>query len=130
MPDFSDQPASVAEYRSLRMRAGMRAAPDATVETGLKGTLHGVWLREHGELVGMGRVIGDGGCFAQVTDIVVDPACQGQGWGTKIVARIVHWCDTELPSGCFVSLIADAGAEGLYERAGFEFRTGMSRLIP
>ncbi|MFD2882298.1 hypothetical protein ACFTAO_51075 [Paenibacillus rhizoplanae] len=31
----------------------------------------------------MGRVIGDGGCFFQVTDIAVKPSFQGRGLGKK-----------------------------------------------
>lgn len=36
-------------------------------------------IEQGNRAVGMGRVIGDGGCFFQIVDIAVDPADQGQG---------------------------------------------------
>ncbi len=102
----------------------------AATEISLQNTLHGVWLREGGRLVGMGRLIGDGGAFAQVVDVAVHPDFQGQGHGHRIMAALVGWADANLPKGAYISLIADPGAERLYERHGFSHRTGMARLVP
>ncbi|MEM8957643.1 MAG: GNAT family N-acetyltransferase [Pseudomonadota bacterium] len=128
MPDFSAVPATIGEYRALRGLCGLTVFTEAAVAIGLANTLHGVWLREEGRLVGMGRLIGDGGCFALVCDIAVDPDFRRQGWGGAIVTRLMAWGDAHLPEKCFVSLIADPGAEPLYERAGFDYYTGMARF--
>ncbi|MCR9086838.1 MAG: GNAT family N-acetyltransferase [Rhodobacteraceae bacterium] len=130
MPDFSTTPASPAEFMALRDSTGLGAFSARSSEIALANTLHGVWLRDGPTLVGMGRLIGDGGCFAQVTDICVAPDLRGRGWGQAIVTRLMRWADAHLPSGCYISLIADPGAERLYERAGFIYRTGMSRSVP
>lgn len=130
MPEFSDRAATPAEYAKLREITGLGARSLGAARIGLDATLFGVWVRSGQDLIGMGRVIGDGGCFVQITDVSVAPDFQGQGFGSRILARLLAWCDSTLPSGCYISLIADEGAEQLYQRAGFEYRTGMARTVP
>ena len=127
MAEFSQTPASVQEYGALRAVAGLGAFPDAAAHIALDNTLHGVWLREQGRLVGTGRLIGDGGCFAQVTDIAVYPDLPGQGFGSRIMDQVMTWVGANLPPECYISLIADPGAEARYEKFGFAPRTGMAR---
>ncbi|MEM8657664.1 MAG: GNAT family N-acetyltransferase [Pseudomonadota bacterium] len=121
---------SPERYLALRAGAGLDARSLAAAEIGLANSLCGVLVEGPEGPIGMGRIIGDGGCFAQVTDIAVLPAYQGRGLGTRIVAALLDWADANLPEGCYISLIADPGAERLYERAGFAHRTGMSRVVP
>lgn len=72
------------------------------------------------EIIGMGRVVGDGGCFCQVVDICVLPEFQGKGIGKVIMERICNFIANELPKSCYVSLIADGNASLLYEKFGFK----------
>ena len=37
------------------------------------------------ERIGIGRVVGDGGCFFEITDMAVLPAHQGRGVGRLIM---------------------------------------------
>ncbi|MEM9707882.1 MAG: GNAT family N-acetyltransferase [Pseudomonadota bacterium] len=127
---WSEGPApEIDEYIRLRDEAGMGSRSAEAARLGLAGGLFAVTVREDGILIAMGRVTGDGGCHAQLTDIAVHPTRQGQGIGTEIVARLVAWCERALPSSCFLSLIADPGAEALYLRAGFKQETGMGRRL-
>ncbi len=120
----------MAAFRGLRLASGLGVIGQDATRAALQNTLYGVWLWDGDELVGMARLIGDGGTFAQVTDVAVHPRLQRQGWGHRIMARLMHWADEALPSGCCISLIADPGAEALYERHGFALRTGMARRVP
>lgn len=122
-------PPEVEEYVALRRLTGLGDRTLGAARIGLANTLHAVTVRESAALIAMGRIIGDGGTFVQVTDIGVDPAHQGRGIGSEVVRRLNAWCDAHLPPTCYISLIADPGAEGLYERAGFNFVTGMSRHV-
>ena len=70
-------------------------------------------------VVGMGRVIGDGGLFFQVVDIAVLPAYQGQGLGKQIMAAITEWLGANVPESGYVSLLADGQAQRLYAQYGF-----------
>nr|WP_158987122.1 GNAT family N-acetyltransferase [Lysobacter panacisoli] len=86
---------------------------------GLANTLHGVSLLHEGAVVGMGRVIGDGGCFFIVSDIAVDPKWQGRGLGKRIMGALMAWLRTNAPSSAVVSLVADGDARHLYAKYGF-----------
>ena len=68
----------------------------------------------------MGRVVGDGGLFFQVTDIAVEPRHQGRSLGKAIVDEIVAHLKATVPPGAYVSLIADGEAHRLYAQFGFE----------
>lgn len=72
-----------------------------------------------GVAIGMGRLIGDGGCFFQVVDIAVHPEHQGRGLGKAIMEAIMTYVSQELPDSAYVSLIADVPANKLYEKFGF-----------
>ncbi|MEM7596675.1 MAG: GNAT family N-acetyltransferase [Pseudomonadota bacterium] len=130
MIERSQHPATVAEYCALRDLTGLGAFSERASTIALDNSLFAVWMRDAGgQLIAMGRIIGDGGCFAQVTDIAVHPDFQGRGLGTGVMQALTDWMEQALPTGCYVSMIADPGAERLYERFGFEPRTGMARTI-
>ncbi|MNI18451.1 hypothetical protein D3C73_718630 [compost metagenome] len=110
---------SVEQYLALRMEAGLSAMSAEGAEIGLPRSVFAVTLYEEGALVGMGRVVGDGGCFFQVTDIAVKPSCQGRGLGKIIMREIRSFLDT-VPDRSYISLIADGEAARLYVQYGFE----------
>ena len=90
----------------------------AAAECALPRTLFAVVIEDAGRAIGMGRLIGDGGCFFQIVDIAVDPDHQGRGLGKRIMAALMDHVAT-LPKGAYVSLIADTPADRLYAQLGF-----------
>ncbi|WP_217636512.1 GNAT family N-acetyltransferase [Modicisalibacter muralis] len=94
-----------------------RSAPGAG--RGLPNSLFAVQVTYQGETVGMGRVVGDDGCFYQVVDIAVKPAHQGQGLGKRIMGEIRDYILRTAPPNAFVSLMADGEAHRLYAQFGF-----------
>ncbi|KAK6537121.1 hypothetical protein TWF694_011320 [Orbilia ellipsospora] len=112
---------SAADYFRLRQVPGLSPKSREAIALGLPNTLFGVTVL-HGTnktAVGMGRVVGDGRLFVQVVDIAVEPAHQGKGLGTLIMQTITDWLKDNLPTGAYVSLIADGEAYKLYEKFGF-----------
>jgi ribosomal protein S18 acetylase RimI-like enzyme len=107
-------------YRRLRIAAGLSAKSAEAAAAGLPNTIFGVLIRKEGEVVGMGRIIGDRGLFFQIVDIAVDPKHQKRGLGKRIVAALVGHLRETAPSGAYVSLIADGEAHRLYSLYGFE----------
>lgn len=118
-------------YLQLRTNGGLSGYDRNAAEIGLKNSLFSVLLLDEGTPIGMGRLIGDGGCFVQVTDIVVLPAYQSLGLGKRIMAALTEFIETRLPPTTYVSLIADVPANKLYEQFGFRETApasiGMSR---
>ena len=111
---------SVEEYLHLRAVAGLSTFSEEAAILGLKGTVFAAVVLHEDTAIGMGRLIGDGGCFFQVVDIAVDPQYQGRGLGKVIMKTIMHYVNTELPASAYVSLIADVPANKLYEQFGFQ----------
>ncbi|MBQ1089450.1 GNAT family N-acetyltransferase [Streptomyces sp. B93] len=124
---------SVETYLRLRVVSGLSAKTVRAAEAGLPNTWHGVTVLCGDEPVGMGRVIGDGGCFFQVVDICVAPEHQGRGLGKRIMAELVGELERRAPDGAYVSLIADGDARFLYEKFGFRqtapASVGMHRTV-
>lgn len=108
------------EYRRLRRIAGLSEKSVEGAAAGLPNTIVGVVIRDADTVVGIGRVIGDGGLFFQVVDIAVDPAHQGRGLGKRIVGALIERLRSAAPRGAYVSLIADGEAHRLYAQFGFE----------
>lgn len=106
-------------YLRLRAAAGMHEKTREAAARALPNTLYGVQLQRGGELVAMGRVIGDNGCFFTVVDIAVAPEWQGQGLGKRIMAALDAWLLRNVPPSAYVTLVADGDAKYLYEKFGF-----------
>ncbi|WP_426239089.1 GNAT family N-acetyltransferase [Pararhizobium sp. DWP1-1-3] len=111
---------STEEYLHLRAGAGLSPFTKEAASKGLLGTVFSALVLCEGAAVGMGRLIGDGGCFFQVVDIAVHPAHQGRGLGKMIMKAIMAHIESQLPASAYVSLIADVPANTLYEQFGFK----------
>lgn len=112
-------PPAVKDYVRLRKAGGMSPFSEEAAARGLKGTLFGVTVFAGDEAVGMGRIIGDNGCFFKITDIVVAPEHQGRGLGKRIMAALMAHLRANAPRTAQVSLLADVPANKLYEKFGF-----------
>lgn len=110
---------TVDVYRRLREQAGLSGKTTEAAERGLPNSCFAVQILLEDEVVGMGRVIGDGGCFYQVVDIAVVPAHQGRGLGKTLMREISDYLQREVPASAYVSLLADGKAHELYQQFGF-----------
>lgn len=123
---------TVAEYRRLRVSSGLSDRSAEAAAAGLPNTWFGVVVRQDGEAVGMGRIVGDGGCFFLVVDICVLPEHQGRGLGKRIMDALTEALE-RAPAGSQATLIADGEARRLYAQYGFRevmpASVGMSRVL-
>lgn len=106
-------------YCHLRQQAGLSPKTPEAAARGLANSLFAVQVMLQQQVVGMGRVIGDGGCFYQIVDIAVLPAHQGLGLGKRIMHAILDYLQQHAPASAYVSLIADGDAQHLYAQFGF-----------
>ena len=118
---YSNQVPGAHEFVELREVAGLSKNTLDAATKGLAGTCFSICVRDNERLVGMGRVIGDGGCFYQVVDMAVHPDYQRRGIGLEVMSRLMKQLRDNAPESAYVSLIADGGASKLYEKFGFEF---------
>ena len=109
------------EYCSLRESVGWINFSKTQTVKSLQNSLYTVAAEEDGQIVGMGRLIGDG-MYYIIVDVVVHPAYQQRGIGSRILDMIVHYVDRETPAGgrSSIQLIAEKGKEIFYENRGFK----------
>lgn len=108
----------------------MGARTQEAATKAVDGALYSLMLFDGKRPVGMGRVVGDGGVFVMITDVVILPDYQGQGLGREMMHRLNAWCDAHLPPSCFVGLISRPGVESFYEAIGFARVAAMERYLP
>lgn len=107
-------------FVALREAAGMAPRSLEAARRGLGNTRYGVSMvaTATGETVGMARIVGDGGCVYHVCDMVVAPAHQGEGLGSRMMDALMAYLDEHAPETAYVNLMADV--DGFYEQWGFE----------
>ena len=132
LPLKPDAQKKVDEYRALRAAVGWSEHTVEAMQRGLAGARFSCVVSLGGEVVGCGRIVGDGGLYLYLQDVIVMPAHQGHGAGTAIMDALIAHLDREAPRGAFIGLMAASGAEPFYERYGFERRPddrpGMFRI--
>lgn len=84
-----------------------------------------VALFDGSELVGMGRALSDGVSDAYIQDIVVRTDYRGQGWGKKIVSRLVK--ELRAVGIDWIGLVGALGTQAFYEKLGF---SEMPQFVP
>ena len=109
---------AVEDYLRIRREARLSAKSPAAAAKSLPNSLFAVKVMSGGEAVGMGRVIGDGGCFLQVVDIAVVPEHQGRGVGRRIMQEVMAFIEANALPGTYVSLITTD--PDFYARFGFK----------
>lgn len=114
-------------FAALREAADMTPRSRAGLERGLPNSVYGVVaLHEStGDIVGMGRIVGDDATVYHVCDMVVHPDHQRRGLGTRIMEALEGYIEETAPPNAYVNLMADV--EGFYERFGYEETRPASR---
>jgi GNAT superfamily N-acetyltransferase len=92
----------------------------AQASTALAPTWYAVSAYAGTRLVGTGRILGDGVLHALLVDVIVDPAYQHRGIGSRIVERLVAECRRH--DIVDVQLFCARGMAPFYERLGFAAR--------
>jgi GNAT superfamily N-acetyltransferase len=118
-PRLQLQIPAIEEYLALRVAAGLSAMSAEGAREGLRASWCSVCVRVGAELIGMGRVVGDGGLFLFVVDIAVTPAWQRRGLGRRIMQALMQQVHARAFPYTQVGLIADGPAHLLYQQFGF-----------
>ena len=119
------------DFIRLKVSTGFRERSVELVEKALENNLYDLVAVADGEVIGMGRIVGDGVMYWYLQEIVVLPEYQGKGIGTAIVNKLMDYIKEHTEKGEFtsVSLTAAEGKEGFYEKFGFSKSRGMTKYI-
>ncbi|MDD2764415.1 MAG: GNAT family N-acetyltransferase [Opitutaceae bacterium] len=133
---YEERPPTVAEFNALRESVGWGAIrPLPAAERAIKHSLYFVKALHAGRVVGVARIIGDGGNAFYVQDVIVHPEYQHQGIGTALMDRVMAFLQTIESDMIMVCLMSAKGKEPFYSKYGFierpnpSFGAGMIRFL-
>jgi ribosomal protein S18 acetylase RimI-like enzyme len=113
---------TVTEYTKLRNLVGWWEVDENATGKALENSLFSVVATEHGTIIGFGRIIGDGGLYFYIQDLIVHPEFQAKGLGKILMKELMSYITAKAKSGAFVGLMAAKGLEKYYEQFGFKAR--------
>ncbi len=122
---------NVDEFIEMVESVGWKTYSQGQVKKALMNTMYMVKVSYEGEVVGMGRVVGDYSVVCMLTDICVKPNFQRKGIGLKIVNELKKMIEEKVEIGdkMQIELTPTAGKEEFYKKAGFKYKpdviTGM-----
>jgi GNAT superfamily N-acetyltransferase len=125
---------AAADYNRLRRDAGWPEMDAETADRCLPASDFILCAFEGEELVGTGRVVGDGGLCFYIQDVIVLESHQGKGIGAGLMDRIMAFVAERAVTDTYVGLMSAVEKEGFYERYGFTVRptealgAGMTRM--
>jgi len=117
--EIKEEIPDVKDYIDIRIRAGLSRKSVEAATRGLPNTIFSVVVYFDNAPIGLGRIIGDSGCFYEITDIAVVPEQQKKGVGVLIMNALVAYLHNNAPSTAYVSLMADHGTPHFYKKFGF-----------
>ena len=129
---------TVSEYLMLRDKVHWRRLSDRQAELALKNCLYNLKAVDaDGNLLGMGRVVGDGAVICYIQDLIVVPEAQKQGIGSAIINGLKEYVISIQEPGTpmMLCLMCAKGREHFYEEHGFVARPnetlgpGMMQLL-
>lgn len=126
---------TVDEFIDLRSSVGWGIPEKDAIAIGLENTLFSVCFERDGQLIGYGRVIGDRGFTVFIQDVIIKPAFQRQGIGSKVMSIIMTYIKENYGRGTYIGLMASKGKEEFYKRFAFierpneHFGAGMIQFL-
>lgn len=116
---------TVSEYLMLREKVHWRRLTEHQAELALKNCLYNLKAVDaDGNLLGMGRVVGDGAVICYIQDLIVVPEAQKQGIGSRLITGLKSYVTSiqEPGSTMMLCLMCAKGREHFYEEHGFMAR--------
>lgn len=115
---------TIEEYLGIRARVGWIRLQEKQADTALKNSLLTVGIYDGENLVGMGRLVGDGAVICYVQDLIVIPEYQHKGVGSEILDALIEYVEELRMAGTqmMLCLMCAKGRESFYEKHGFVAR--------
>ena len=112
---------NIEEFNFLYDNVGWGCYDNEVSEVALDNTLYSVSVYENDEIIGYGRLIGDGACFIYIHDIMVRVDYQGKKIGTLIMNKLMDKVKSYKKFNPYVRVYlgASKNREGFYEKFGF-----------
>ena len=118
-----DDTLTLKEYKELIDLLGWKKASDRLIEISLKNSMTEKYVIDN-EIIGMARLVTDGGYAGLIMDVIVKPDYQSQGIGTKMINRLLERVKENLEEGeeVMLQLLAAPGKIDFYKKFGFKVK--------
>lgn len=132
---FEEAPPHPEDFVRLRAECGWGEISLEAAKNALSRSVIDLSCFDGGDLVGMGRVVGDGVLYFYLQDIIVKPNYRGQQIGREIVAKLTEEAFMRAEVGATIGLMSAKGKEEFYRHFGFQERpdahlgSGMTRFV-
>ena len=116
---------TIEEYMYLRAKVGWNKLSINQSESAIGHSLFNVKaIDEQGNIIGMGRIVGDGAVICYIQDLIVIPEAQGKRVGSAIIDRLIKFVKDIKEEGTtmMLCLMCAKGREPFYEKHGFVAR--------
>jgi GNAT superfamily N-acetyltransferase len=110
------------EYNWLRREAEWPEMDTETCRRCLPESQHVVSAFDGKALVGMGRIVGDGGLCFYIQDVIVARSHRRRGVGTALMDALMEFIAHQAVADTYVGLMSAVGKEEFYTRFGFTIR--------
>ncbi len=118
--DIEKRIPTVSEYLKLRKAVGWWDTEEDSIEEALKNSLFSVVAVESDKVIGVGRIVGDGGLYFYIQDLIVHPDYQNKGLGKQLMKELMNYIKGHAKHGAFIGLMAARGFAKYYESFGFK----------
>ena len=126
---------SVEEFNYLRKAAGWPLLSDDLTKQGLANSVYAVCVMDNGNIVGMGRIVGDNAIYFHISDVIIHPDHQGKKLGKTIMIELMLFIEGIAGQNSNIGLMCSKGREYFYEAFGFvkrpneRFGAGMIKIV-
>ncbi|MDE5864866.1 MAG: GNAT family N-acetyltransferase, partial [Lachnospiraceae bacterium] len=91
MIEIRENAITVQDYLTIRAKVGWKALLEEQAVKALQNSLYVVGAYDKGNLVGMGRLVGDGVVICYVQDLIVIPEYQHLGVGSMVLEALIKY---------------------------------------
>ena len=113
------RPPTVAEFAAVTAAVGFKPHPEEAIALGLANSFCCVCALDGEEVIGVGRIVGDGALHFYLTGIMIIPVWQRRGVGTRIVEALLARVKEVPYENALIEALPLPRLDRFYARFGF-----------
>ncbi len=118
--EIVERPPTVLEHQTLWEAVGWGKVNVEMTAQSIANSIYCLVAISEGNVIGMGRIVGDGAMYFYIQDVAVLPDYQNMGIGRQIIEKLLLYATDHCSGAAFVGLFASHGKNEFYEKFGFQ----------